>query len=155
MIIPKSVFLKGIAIVVTVSIFIVLKVRSVSLSHAGAFCNTVPPPNVITSSKNELRLWFYSDKTDAYQGFNATYTSQWEQGTSDQNHDTKEYRNLQTLANFDVVYPVWSDKQTETRNSQRVSSTWAELTTASCPVNSHCLTGFEWRDDRRSCNIEQ
>lgn len=54
-----------------------------------------------------------------------------------------------------VVYPVWSDKQTETRNSQRVSSTWAELTTASCPVNSHCLTGFEWRDDRRSRNIEQ
>lgn len=103
--IPKSVFFKGIAIVVTVSIFIVLKVRSASLSHAGAFCNTVPPPNVITSSKNELRLWFYSDKTDAYQGFNATYTSQWEQGTSDQNHDTKEYRNLQTLANLQCGLP--------------------------------------------------
>ena len=41
-----------------------------------------------------------------------------------------------------VVYPVWSDKQTETRNSQRVSSTWAELTSASCPVNSDCLTGL-------------
>lgn len=106
MIIPKSVFLKGIAIVVTVSIFILLKVRSVFLSHAGAFCNTVPPPNVITSSKNELRLWFYSDKTDAYQGFNATYTSQWEQGTSDQNHDTKEYRNLQTLASS-CKFAMW------------------------------------------------
>ena len=104
MIIPKTVFFKSIAIVLTVSIFIVLKVGFVSL-HAGAFCNTIPPPNVITSSKNELRLWFYSDKTDAYQGFNATYTSQWEQGTSDQNHDTKEYRNLQTLANLQCGLP--------------------------------------------------
>ena len=113
MIIPKSVFFKSIAIVLTVSIFIViLKVRFVSLLHAGAFCNINQPPNVITSSKNELRLWFYSDKTDAYQGFNASYTSQWEQGTSDQNHDTKR---IQEFANprrnvflqaTDVVYPA-------------------------------------------------
>lgn len=96
MIIAKSVFFKSIAIVLTVSIFIVLKVRFVSLLHAGAFCNINQPPNVITSSKNELRLWFYSDKTDAYQGFNASYTSQWEQGTSDQNHDTKR---IQEFAN--------------------------------------------------------
>lgn len=83
-----------------------------SLLHAGAFCNTIPPPNVITSSKNELRLWFSSDKTDAYQGFNASYTSQWEQGTSDQNHDTKriqEFANSRRnvfLQATGVVYPA-------------------------------------------------
>ena len=66
-----------------------------SLLHAGAFCNINQPPNVITSSKNELRLWFYSDKTDAYQGFNASYTSQWEQGTSDQNHNTKRIQEFE------------------------------------------------------------
>ena len=112
MIIPKSVFFKSIAIVLTVSIFIVLKVRFESLLHECDFCNNNQPPNVITSSKNELRLWFYSDKTDAYQGFNASYTSQWEQGTSDQNHDTKR---IQEFANprrnvflqaTDVVYPA-------------------------------------------------
>lgn len=37
-------------------------------------------PKVITSSSNTLRIWFYSDKSEAYQGFNGSYISQWEKG---------------------------------------------------------------------------
>ncbi|XP_022788183.1 cubilin-like isoform X2 [Stylophora pistillata] len=46
----------------------------------GTFCNASLPPKVITSSSNNLRLWFFSDKRDAYKGFHASYTSQREKG---------------------------------------------------------------------------
>ncbi|XP_020615645.1 tolloid-like protein 2 [Orbicella faveolata] len=46
----------------------------------GSFCDISLVPKVITSSSNTLRIWFYSDKSDAYQGFNGSYISQWEKG---------------------------------------------------------------------------
>lgn len=46
----------------------------------GTFCNASLPPKVITSSSNSLRIWFFSDMTDAFRGFNASYISQWEKG---------------------------------------------------------------------------
>ncbi len=52
----------------------------VPLLSPGSFCDIRLPPKVITSSSNSLRIWFYSDKSEAYQGFNASYTSQWEKG---------------------------------------------------------------------------
>ena len=47
---------------------------------ADSFCDIRHVPKVITSSSNTLRIWFYSDKYDAYQGFNGSYISQWEKG---------------------------------------------------------------------------
>ena len=45
-----------------------------------SFCDISLAHKVITSSSNTLRIWFYSDKSDAYQGFNGSYISQWEKG---------------------------------------------------------------------------
>ncbi|XP_074610173.1 cubilin-like [Acropora palmata] len=46
----------------------------------GIFCDSNRPPKVITSSTNSLRVWFLSDQTKEHRGFNASYTSQLEQG---------------------------------------------------------------------------
>ena len=46
----------------------------------GSFCDISLVPKVITSSSNTLRIWFYSDKSKSYQGFNGSYISQWEKG---------------------------------------------------------------------------
>jgi len=39
----------------------------------GQYCNIRPPPKVLTSTDNQLRIWFSSDGTIQYRGFKATY----------------------------------------------------------------------------------
>ncbi|XP_066922061.1 neuropilin-1a-like [Clytia hemisphaerica] len=39
----------------------------------GQYCNLRRPPKVVTSTGNQLRLWFSSDSTIQYRGFKATY----------------------------------------------------------------------------------
>jgi len=39
----------------------------------GQYCNYRRPPKVVTSSDNQLRLWFSSDSTIQHRGFKATY----------------------------------------------------------------------------------
>ncbi|KAJ7328673.1 hypothetical protein OS493_023948 [Desmophyllum pertusum] len=69
----------------------------------GSFCDIDPPPKVITSSTNNLRIWFYSDKSVAYRGFNASYTSQWEKGCG--GSLTKHSGSISSPRYPDYLYP--------------------------------------------------
>ena len=46
----------------------------------GQYCNTRRPPKVVTSSENQLRLWFISDSTVQHRGFQAFYKTLKDQG---------------------------------------------------------------------------